>query len=90
LDQLGQRITKDLVSLINEASGREELAKKYTGQVIIINKIQFTNLSPLLCNQVFYIEPVHGEDVLEEAIEKLEPLFQRRVKAVEVIFNLVN
>ena len=29
---------------------------------------------------------VSGEDVLEEAIEKLEPLFQRRVRAVEVGF----
>lgn len=24
---------------------------------------------------LYRIEPVHGEDVLEEAIEKLEPLF---------------
>lgn len=32
----------------------------------------------------FFLEPVHGEDILEEAIEKLEPMFQRRVRAVEV------
>ena len=35
-------------------------------------------------SQIFHLEPVHGEDVLEEAIQKLEPIFQRRVRAVEV------
>lgn len=65
MDQLGQRLSSELLKLANDASGRDELARKYE-------------------KQIFYLEPVHGEDVLEEAIEKLEPLFQRRVRAVEV------
>ena len=34
--------------------------------------------------QSFLLHPVLGENVLEEAIEKLEPVFQRRVRALEV------
>lgn len=54
------------MSLIDDASNKDELIRKYDDQ------------------NAFYLEPVHGEDVLEEAIEKLEPMFQRRVRAVEV------
>jgi len=35
--------------------------------------------------QSFLLHPVLGENVLEEAIEKLEPVFQRRVRALEDI-----
>lgn len=56
MDELGKRLTKDLMRLINEASGKEQLEAKYAGQV-------------------FYIEPVHGDDVLDEALQKLEVLY---------------
>lgn len=46
-------------------------------------------LQQVYSQQVFHLEPVHGEDILEEAIEKLEPMFQRRVRAVEVIFQKI-
>ena len=35
--------------------------------------------------QNFFLEPVHGDDALDEAIEKLGPIFQQRVKAVQVM-----
>lgn len=54
------------MTLVDEASGKAGLLKKYDDQ------------------NAFFLEPVHGEDILEEAIEKLEPMFQRRVRAVEV------
>lgn len=54
------------MGLIDDASGKDELIRKYDNQ------------------NAFFLEPVHGEDILEEAIEKLEPMFQRRVRAVEV------
>ena len=34
LDQISQRLSRDLANFINEATGREELARKYAGQVI--------------------------------------------------------
>lgn len=34
--------------------------------------------------QSFLLHQVLGENVLEEAIEKLEPVFQRRIHALEV------
>jgi hypothetical protein len=67
---LGLRINQGLVNLIDEVSGKDELAKKYDNQ------------------NAFFLEPVHGEDVLEEAIEKLEPMFQRRIRAVEVSYHI--
>lgn len=66
IHDLGLRISQGLINLINEASGKNELAKRYDSQ------------------NAFFLEPVHGEDILEEAIEKLEPMFQRRIRAVEV------
>ena len=67
---MGLRINQGLVNLIDEVSGKDELAKKYDNQ------------------NAFFLEPVHGEDVLEEAIEKLEPMFQRRIRAVEVSYHI--
>ncbi|KAK4015396.1 hypothetical protein OUZ56_030377 [Daphnia magna] len=67
IHDLGLRISQGLINLINEASGKNELSKRYDSQ------------------NAFFLEPVHGEDVLEEAIEKLEPMFQRRIRAVEDI-----
>lgn len=66
IEKLGLQITQGLSNLIDEVSGKIELAKKYNNE------------------NAFFLEPVHGEDVLEEAIEKLEPMFQRRIRAVEV------
>jgi len=37
--------------------------------------------------QSFLLHPVLGENVLEEAIEKLEPIFQRRIHALEVCYT---
>jgi hypothetical protein len=65
---LGLRINQGLLNLIDEVSGKDELAKRYDNQ------------------NAFFLEPVHGEDILEEAIEKLEPMFQRRIRAVEVSY----
>ena len=69
---MGLRINQGLVNLIDEVSGKDELARKYDNQ------------------NAFFLEPVHGEDVLEEAIEKLEPMFQRRIRAVEVSYRIAH
>lgn len=58
----------------------ESLVREATGKDMLEQKYS---------EQVFYLEPVHGEDILEEAIEKLEPMFQRQVRAVEVINFIV-
>lgn len=67
IDKLGLQLSRGLINLIDDVSGKDELVRKYDNQ------------------NAFFLEPVHGEDILEEAIEKLEPMFQRRVRAVEVI-----
>lgn len=51
------------------------LVKEATGRDMLEQKYS---------QQVFHLEPVHGEDIIEEAIEKLEPMFQKRIRAVEV------
>lgn len=66
IEQLGQELSRGLMGLIDDASGKDELVRKYDKP------------------NIFFLEPVHGGDILEEAIEKLEPMFQRRVRAVEV------
>lgn len=66
IEKLGLQISRGLINLIDDVSGKDELVRKYDNQ------------------NAFFLEPVHGEDILEEAIEKLEPMFQRRIRAVEV------
>lgn len=34
--------------------------------------------------QLFYSEPVHGEELMEATIDKLTHVFQQRIRAVEV------
>ena len=39
MDQLGQRLSSDLEKLANDASGRDELAKKYGSQVFYLEPV---------------------------------------------------
>ena len=47
-------------------------------------------LRHLYARQRFYLEPVHGDDALDEAMEKLGPVFQQRVKAVQVRLVIID